>query len=255
MKAGGIAATGAEAVTAQEHRELELALDFAADAWARGHTCGEPPPDIEAPEARNRWRWQSGAIKSCYTRLYQLTGQRPTAQDELVVVVQNAAIVAAEHYVFGPMEPAEAFELGKEIVAEAVHQVERDANRYERPRSSEPRTDHDTGTSEPPPEAEQRPPRFIFVDDAELEARPAPAWLVEDVLVEQSVAQIVGAPGSYKSFLALDLAAHVRTAANIGSHRPAGLSSPETTYEALSQLLPWQCHVSAVALPATATTL
>lgn len=52
--------------------------------------------------------------------------------------------------------------------------------------------------------------RFKFISDTDLERMPAPAWLVRDVIVCQTVNQIVGAPGSMKSFLALDLAAHVR---------------------------------------------
>lgn len=53
--------------------------------------------------------------------------------------------------------------------------------------------------------------RFVLVDDEELERQPPPNFVVDGVLVEKSTAVVVGAPGSFKSFVALDLAAHIGT--------------------------------------------
>ena len=47
--------------------------------------------------------------------------------------------------------------------------------------------------------------RLQLLTSDELLALPKPHWIVEDVLVEDSVACIVGPPGTYKSFIALSL--------------------------------------------------
>ena len=47
--------------------------------------------------------------------------------------------------------------------------------------------------------------RLQLLTPAELLVLPKPRWIVEDVLVEDSVACIVGPPGTYKSFIALSL--------------------------------------------------
>ncbi len=50
-----------------------------------------------------------------------------------------------------------------------------------------------------------------FMTDAEVEALPEPVWLIEDVLVENSLAVLYGLWGSYKSFVALDWALSLAT--------------------------------------------
>ena len=52
--------------------------------------------------------------------------------------------------------------------------------------------------------------KFKLVDDAYLEQLPPPSWLIADVLLTETVAQVIGAPGTLKSFWALDAAARVR---------------------------------------------
>jgi AAA domain-containing protein len=44
---------------------------------------------------------------------------------------------------------------------------------------------------------------------AQLRDRPAPAWLIEGLLTCDSASWLIAAPGSYKSFVALDWAGHV----------------------------------------------
>jgi len=53
--------------------------------------------------------------------------------------------------------------------------------------------------------------RFRFMTDEELDNLPLPDWLVEGLIVGGSFVVIAGAPGAMKSFLALDLAACIRT--------------------------------------------
>jgi hypothetical protein len=53
--------------------------------------------------------------------------------------------------------------------------------------------------------------RFTVLDAAALEALPRPTFLVEDVLVQQTMAVAYGAAGSGKSFVGLDLALAVAT--------------------------------------------
>lgn len=52
-------------------------------------------------------------------------------------------------------------------------------------------------------------PRFRLIPVAEMRDRTPPPQLVRGVLVEESFAAIVGDSGSYKTFLALDLALHI----------------------------------------------
>lgn len=65
----------------------------------------------------------------------------------------------------------------------------------------------ETLRSEPPASASLR---FSFLQSAIFADRPLPCWAVDGVLAEQSeLVQIVGAPGTGKSFFALDLAMHL----------------------------------------------
>lgn len=58
--------------------------------------------------------------------------------------------------------------------------------------------------------AEPRPPGPLEVlSEADLDAMPPPRWLVEDFLFEDAWGYLWGMPGTGKSFVALDLAAHV----------------------------------------------
>lgn len=58
----------------------------------------------------------------------------------------------------------------------------------------------------------------------ELMNFPKPRWIVEDVLVEDSVACIVGPPGTYKSFIALSL--HFAVAAGMDWHGRSVAAGP-----------------------------
>lgn len=55
----------------------------------------------------------------------------------------------------------------------------------------------------------QARPLFKLLSVQDVMNRPPPAWLVENVLQSDSHAMIYGAPGSYKTFAALDLACHI----------------------------------------------
>jgi hypothetical protein len=47
--------------------------------------------------------------------------------------------------------------------------------------------------------------KFYPRDEGEQDSRPAPTWLIPDLLPDEATAVMFGAPDSYKSFLALDL--------------------------------------------------
>jgi len=51
-----------------------------------------------------------------------------------------------------------------------------------------------------------RAPRFTLVTPSQLKQRPAPEWMIDGILLEDSLSAIVGGPGSFKSFVAIDMA-------------------------------------------------
>ncbi len=54
---------------------------------------------------------------------------------------------------------------------------------------------------------EQTPKRRIqFVEDSDIENRPAREWVIPGILPKSGIAMLFGAPGTYKSFLAIDWA-------------------------------------------------
>lgn len=61
------------------------------------------------------------------------------------------------------------------------------------------------------PEASERMPTFRRLRLSDIESLPDPTWLVDELLPEDSFSVVFGAPGSTKSFLALDLACCVAT--------------------------------------------
>jgi hypothetical protein len=61
------------------------------------------------------------------------------------------------------------------------------------------------------PEPERSPRRFRFLTASELKNRPDPEWILEDVLQRDTLALIVGAQETFKSFLALGLGMAVAT--------------------------------------------
>jgi hypothetical protein len=67
------------------------------------------------------------------------------------------------------------------------------------------------------PKAIKKPRRFSLWP--ERANRPPPNWLIEDLLAERSLAGLYGLGGSYKSFLALDMAIAVATGSEFLGHR------------------------------------
>jgi hypothetical protein len=62
------------------------------------------------------------------------------------------------------------------------------------------------------PEKEEEPRRRFILDTAEaLKNRPDPEYITEGLLVENTLSMIMGPHGCFKSFLAVDLAAHIDT--------------------------------------------
>lgn len=57
--------------------------------------------------------------------------------------------------------------------------------------------------------------RFVFLNRAQQSTLPAPEWLVPALLPRASIGLLYGAPGSYKSFVALDIA--LSLAARVGA--------------------------------------
>jgi predicted ATP-dependent serine protease len=60
----------------------------------------------------------------------------------------------------------------------------------------------------PPEDEEERPP-FVVISRADLRNRERPPWLIEGLLQGAGVVVLAGSPGLGKSFLALDIAAHI----------------------------------------------
>jgi hypothetical protein len=85
-----------------------------------------------------------------------------------------------------------------------------------------------TGSIEPTPGREQAPEdtsseqehgfRFKPVSQVLLDMRP-PAWLVKDVIEQDCLAEVHGAPGEGKSFVAIDMAASIATGTHWHEHR------------------------------------
>ena len=72
--------------------------------------------------------------------------------------------------------------------------------------------------------APQKKSRFYFKDESEVDAEPDPNWIVKDLISERSTVMVYGAPGSYKSFLVLDIALAVATGRmTFGSETKPGL--------------------------------
>lgn len=66
--------------------------------------------------------------------------------------------------------------------------------------------------------------RFYFKDESELDDEADPLWLVKDLISERSTVMMFGASGSYKSFMALDIALAIATGKNtFGSETKPGL--------------------------------
>lgn len=57
----------------------------------------------------------------------------------------------------------------------------------------------------------QPKPKATFLTLSELAMRPRPRWLVDNMLVEGGISLFTGAPASFKSFVALDIALSVAT--------------------------------------------
>ncbi len=57
----------------------------------------------------------------------------------------------------------------------------------------------------------QKLSRFHFKSESEQEDEPDPTWIIKDLISERSTVMMYGASGSYKSFLALDIALAIAT--------------------------------------------
>lgn len=65
----------------------------------------------------------------------------------------------------------------------------------------------------------EQPPTFRLLSDADLHQIPAQHWLVKGLVPEGSVGTIFGQSGTFKSFLALDLLAHIANGQSWFGHR------------------------------------
>lgn len=73
-------------------------------------------------------------------------------------------------------------------------------------------------------EEPQKQSRFHFKDEDELDEEPDPTWIIKDLISERSTVMLYGRSGSYKSFLALDIALSVATGTPaFGSEAKKGL--------------------------------
>jgi hypothetical protein len=118
----------ASAQTADDGQDA--AIDFAADAWARGG-CVDPPAELGLPDAaaRNRWRYTEGALRAARDLLDPLGDEPPVDSSSLRDISARAFIICAARYGFDAPTSAEAIAIADNVVAEAVRQAERDAIR------------------------------------------------------------------------------------------------------------------------------
>jgi len=68
------------------------------------------------------------------------------------------------------------------------------------------------------PEAERPSRRFRFFSSEELKNRPDPEWLIDDVLQRDTLALLVGAPETFKSFVAVDMTMSIGTGLDWQGH-------------------------------------
>lgn len=57
----------------------------------------------------------------------------------------------------------------------------------------------------------QKQSRFHWKDESEQDQEPDPTWIIKDLISERSTVMLYGASGSYKSFMALDIALSIAT--------------------------------------------
>lgn len=68
---------------------------------------------------------------------------------------------------------------------------------------------HGAGTEPPPPPPPPPPKSFRLLLDGDLDALPTLRWLVKPIVPDAGIGAIYGDSGTFKSFLTLDLLAHV----------------------------------------------
>lgn len=96
----------------------------------------------------------------------------------------------------------------------------------------------------------KRPPRFKRYSITELLTLPDPVWTVEGILMERSLAMLYGAPKSYKTFLALDLALSIATdrpfhGVPVVRGRVTYVAAEGHPAEARDRVLAW-CHTNSI---------
>ena len=88
---------------------------------------------------------------------------------------------------------------------------------------AEPETEHEekieiAAAAEPEPVKRKR---FPILTAAEILAMPDLRWIVQDIVLEDSMIQCFGEPGAYKSFIAQDVALHIATGRDWHGHHVA----------------------------------
>jgi hypothetical protein len=116
-------------VTGEPHASdggVTAAIDFAAGAWARGGYL-EPPAEITDLAARNRWRFNQGALREARELLDPLGDDPPVDSTSLRNSIARAFVIGTTHFGFDPLSTDAAIAAADAIVGEAVRHVERDA--------------------------------------------------------------------------------------------------------------------------------
>ncbi|WP_175459812.1 AAA family ATPase [Ralstonia sp. 25mfcol4.1] len=89
-------------------------------------------------------------------------------------------------------------------------------------------------------------PRYFGLTAKDLRALPWPTWIVRDVIPSRSIGMMFGGPGSAKSFLAMDLAAHVTRGAPFYGHNTRQLPVTYVVQEGQTgfkqRVMAWETH-------------
>lgn len=135
------------------------------------------------------------------TEEFEHPNEVPEPAEELIDLM---ALAGHEAEKFDPSQPVVQIQEYKQFVEQAVADGKRAAKNYGAPVADEPVSDEELGA--------KFLSRIEFDEEAAIDRVRNKKWLIYGVLPHNDVGYIYGKPGSYKSFMALDIASRVASA-------------------------------------------